>query len=129
LTQPFTHADFVRIALGAFPDLAEEFSDIREYPTLQVAALGERMQRAKGNADWDSYERGVRIVDELRQSADEQLYKALSFSLMRALDFEGPRGTLAWDLLTPDLKRAWQSARKELDERTALPRKSRNRRR
>jgi hypothetical protein len=127
--QLFTYSDFVRLAVDTFPDLAEEFRYIGQYPTLQVSAFAERMQRAKGAADWDGYERGVRVVSELWPRADHQLSQALSFTLMKALDFDGPRGKVAWDLLPPDLQGAWRMTRKHLDELTALPRKTKGRRR
>ena len=84
-----TQSDFLRLAVTAFPDLAEEFEHIGEYWTLQITAFGRRMQQAKGAADWDGYERGVSVITELWPRADEHLSKALSFTLMKALDFEG----------------------------------------
>ena len=123
----FTQSDFLRLAVTAFPDLAEEFEHIGGYWTLQITAFGRRMQQAKGAADWDGYERGVRVITELWPRADDHLSKALSFTLMKALDFDGPRGQLAWDLLPLELQRAWRATRKSLDQLTALPKKAKKR--
>jgi hypothetical protein len=127
MDQLFTQSDFVRLAVTAFPDLAEEFEHIGDYSTLQVAAFGRRMQQAKGAADWDGYERGVRVITELWPRADEHLSKALSFTLMKALDFDGPRGQAAWDLLPLEVQRAWRTTRKSLDQLSAFPKKTKKR--
>ena len=128
MNQLLTQSDFLRLAIDAFPELAEEFRDIGAYATLQVSAFARRVQQAKGAADWDGYERGIRVVQALWPRADPALSRALGFTLMKGLDFAGPRGKLAWDRLPPELQRAWCTTRKHLDKVTALPRKAKGRR-
>ena len=121
MDQPFAYPDFLRRAVDAFPELAQEFEDIGPYPTLHVSAFGRRIQEAKGAADWDGYARGIRVVTELWPRADEELSRLLCFTLMKALDFDGARGPIAWDMLPVELQRAWQATRKSLDQLTARP--------
>src|SRR5688500_1732909 len=107
MTQAFTHSDFVQRVLAAFPDVAEDLASLTQYPTLQASVFAQRLQRAKGAADWDGYERGVRLIEELWAHADEQLDGELRWSVMKGLDFDGPRGPVAWEFLGPELPQAW----------------------
>jgi hypothetical protein len=109
------------MALEEFPELADDFGAITAYPRLQVAAFGHRLQRARGDRDWDTYTRGVRLVAELWRRPDHDLHGAIGFTLMKALDFDGARGPRAWDLWPADLQRAWHSTRRELDALKSPP--------
>ena len=73
MTQPCSHADFVKRVLDEFPDLTDEFSSIASLPTLHASVFARRPQRAKGATNWDAYERGIRLVAELWVSADPTL--------------------------------------------------------
>lgn len=124
MTQVFTHADFVSRTLAAFPDLAEDFASVARMPTLHASVFAHRLQRAKGSADWDAYKRGIRLVDALWEGADEELGRALRWTFLKALDFDGPRGPMAWEYLSPELRRAWTATRGRLEALSALPRKA-----
>ena len=124
VTQPYTHSDFVRLALAEFPELADDFASVEGMPTLYASIVSGRLQRAKGDADWDTYERGIRLIERLWDSPDPDLSGALRWGVMKGLDFDGPRGPLAWEYLNPELRRAWESTRNYLDALSALPRKS-----
>ncbi|HEY9228088.1 MAG TPA: hypothetical protein VIP11_15635 [Gemmatimonadaceae bacterium] len=125
----FTHDDLLARIVAAFPELADDIAACSGMPTLQAAALGDRLQRAKGQADWDAYARGIQLVADLWDNADDQLARELRWSFIKALDFDGVRGPVAWEYLPPDMQRAWSLTRKYLDELSALPRKARKRRR
>ena len=92
-------------------------------PTLYASIFSDRLQRAKGSADWDSYARGIRLVERLWDSPDPALSRALRWGVMKGLDFAGPRGPVAWEYLNPELRRAWESARKEIAALSARPQK------
>jgi hypothetical protein len=126
--QLLTHSDFVRLALAEFPELREDLEAVEEMPTLAASIFASRLQRAKGTADWDSYERGIRLLASLWESADPALQTALGWGVMKGLDFEGPRGPVAWEYLTSELRQAWQSTHGKVEALTALPRKGKNRR-
>ena len=128
MTQALTYDDFARQALAVFPDLAEDIASVGEYRALGVSAFAERLQRAKGAADWDTYERGIRLVEALWDSADPELAGALRWTLMKGLDFDGPRGPVAWACLSPDLQRAWTATHRKLEALSALPSKPKRRR-
>jgi hypothetical protein len=68
------------MALEEFPELADDFGAITAYPRLQVAAFGHRLQRARGDRDWDTYTRGVRLVAELWRRPDHDLHGAIGFT-------------------------------------------------
>jgi hypothetical protein len=119
--RPYTHANFTRLALEAFPELSEDFAAFIDSPRLQLSAFGRRLQGAKGDGDWDAYARGVRLVAELWRRPDHDLNGAIGFTLMKALDFDGPRGPRAWDCWPADLQRvALDSARARCAQVTAL---------
>ena len=104
-----TVADFERMALAAFAELREEFEEDAGLPHVQMGALARRLQQAKGEGDWDTYERGARVADQLWGGADPELRNALNVSLLENLDFTGPRGGAAWERLSPRLQRAWRA--------------------
>lgn len=126
MTQAYTHSDFVRLALATFPDLADDFASVEGMPTLYASIFGERLQRAKGSADWDTYARGIALIERLWDSPDQALSTALRWGVMPRLEFDGPRGPVAWEYLNPELRRAWESTHKELQARRALPRKTKS---
>ena len=121
MAQAFTHSDFVQRFLAAFPDVAEDLASVTDYPGLQASVFAQRLQRAKGAADWDSYERGVRLIEEMLPHADEQLESELTWNVMKGLDFDGPRGPVAWEFLSPELRHAWTATHRKLDALSALP--------
>jgi hypothetical protein len=129
MTQTFTHSDLLQRVMAAFPDVAEDLASVADYPTLEASVFGHRLQRAKGAADWDAYKRGVRLIEELWARADEQLDGELRWSVMKGLDFDGPRGAVAWECLGPELRHAWAVTRRKLDALSALPAPTRRSRR
>jgi hypothetical protein len=124
-----THSEFLARVRDAFPDLSPDLDSVAAYPTLQAAVLAQRLQRAKGEGDWDCYERGIRLVAEALRDAEPELARTLGWSFVKGLDFEGTRGPIAWALLPPELQRAWAATRRKLDALSALPRKLKGRRR
>jgi len=124
----FTHDDFLTRVVAAFPELADGIDAFVGSPTLQAAALAHRLQRAKGHADWDTYERGIKLVAEFWDQSDEQLERELRWSFIKALDFEGVRGPVAWGYLPLEMQRAWTRSQNYLAKLSALPRKKRKRR-
>jgi len=120
----FSHDDFLSRAVGAFPELAGDIDACVGMPTLQAAALAHRLQRAKGEADWDTYERGINLVAEIWGHADEQLERELRWSFIKALDFDGPRGPVAWNYLPREMQLAWTRTQKYLEKLSALPSKA-----
>ena len=124
MTQAYTHSDFVRLVLAEFPELADDFDSVEGMPTLYASIFSERLQRAKGGADWDSYARGIRLIERFWDSPDPALSTALRWRVMKGLDFDGPRGPVAWEYLNPELRRAWESTHKQIEALGALPRKA-----
>ena len=120
----FAHADFVARALDAFPELAEDFEYDAARPRMQLSAFAQRLQRAKGAADWAAYQRGIQLIAHLWDTADDSLAAGLRSTFMRELDFDGDRGPIAWAYLSAELQRAWSVARKHVDELTTPPRRA-----
>jgi hypothetical protein len=125
VNQPYVAEDFCRMALVEFPELREEFEYNEGLLHVQMGAFAQRLQEAKGTADWDAYARGVRLAHELWQRPDEALLNALNVSFLEHLDFTGPRGPHAWGLLTPELQHGWRAMQKYLSDLAALPKKKR----
>jgi hypothetical protein len=61
--------DFSRMALAAFPDLAEEFEEWAGLLHLKMGAFAQITQGAKGDGDWEKYDRCIRLADTLFGSA------------------------------------------------------------
>jgi hypothetical protein len=125
---PYTHADFARLALAAFPQLREPFENDAERPHMQMHAFTRIAQRAKGEADWDTYQRCMQLADLLWRRPDDGLYNELNVSFLEHLGFDGARGAEAWRFLTPELQAGWQAMRtynERLAARAAPKRKER----
>jgi hypothetical protein len=105
----FTLKSFLKIALSEFPELKEDFQFDEGLPYLQMSSLARHIQLAKGRGDWMTYQRVVKVADQLWSGADEGLRNALNVSFLEHIDFDGPRGSEAWALLTPQLQRAWRA--------------------
>ncbi len=101
------HSDFLQAVLAEFPELHEEISDCEGLPYLEMGTFASFTQKAKGATAWDIYGRAVRLVANLLPSADKELRNEIYVSYLEHLDFEGPRGLTAWQLLPIHLQRAW----------------------
>src|SRR5690349_19240546 len=95
VTQSYTADDFRRLVLAEFPELLEEFEDFADLLHLQMAVFARRTQLAKGEGDWDTYARCIRLADTLWRRPDEPLLNALNVSYLEMIDFDGPRGPVA----------------------------------
>src|SRR5436190_149362 len=87
----------------------------RSYPetapgsAVGVGVFAEHTQRAKGQGDWPTYERCIKLADRMWANPDAALLNALNVSYLEYLDFDGPRGPKAWSLLTPPLQEGWKA--------------------
>ena len=125
---PYTHADFLRLAVAEFPALRAEFDEDAGLLHLQMHAVTRLAQRAKGEGDWDAYARCVRLAAELWRRPDAALRNALNVSFLEHLDFDGPRGPDAWRRLTAELQEGWRAMRaynERLAAQAVPPRKQR----
>jgi hypothetical protein len=123
VTPLYTADVFRRLALAEFPELREEFDEYPELLHLQMAAFARRTQQAKGEADWDTYVRCIRLADTVWRHPDEHLLNALNVSFLEMIDFDGPRGPVAWTYLTPELQHAWRAMQAYLARLATLPHK------
>jgi hypothetical protein len=128
MTQPLSADDFRRLALERFPELREEFADFAGLLHVQMGAFARRTQQAKGTADWDTYQQCIALADELWQRPSEELLNALNVSFLENLDFEGPRGPVAWEYLSPGLKLGWRTMQRYLEEVARFADKKRGKR-
>jgi len=115
--------DFRAAVLTEFPQLANDFEGDDDLPYVQLGVFAKFTQAAKGRADWDTYERCVRIADRLLARASGDLENALHIAYLEHLDFDGPRGPKAWSLLSPELQAAWRRITRANEKLAALPRK------
>jgi hypothetical protein len=125
---PYTHADFVRLALAEFPELREEFEEYPDLLHLQMHAFERLAGRAKTEGDWATYARCMRLAHELWRRPDDTLLNALNVSFLEHLDFDGPNGPDAWRYLSPELQDGWRAMQAYMTRLAALatpPRKQR----
>lgn len=134
---PYTHADFVRLALAEFPELGEEFEEDEGLLHLQMHAFTRFVQRVTREGDWATYARCMRLAHELWRRPDDALLNALNVSFLEHLDFDGANGEKAWTYLTPELRDGWRAMEAYMERlapvaappRKQLPPKPRRRRR
>ena len=105
----FSLANFGDLLLAEFPALRQDFEDFASLPYIQMGGFARLVQSAKGEADWETYAKAMAIADQLWASADDELRNALNVSFLEHIDFEGPRGSHAWSLLSKTLQNAWTS--------------------
>jgi hypothetical protein len=101
--------DLVKAILDEFPDVRADVEGFRGLPYIQVGVLADLAQRAKGAADWDTYRHVVNVVTRFLDDADPELSNAIHVAILEHLDFIGPRGMKAWQLMLPELQSAWRS--------------------
>jgi hypothetical protein len=101
--------DFRARVIAVFPELSEQFAGDDGLHHLQMSSFARLMQAAKGRSDWETYERAARLAEALWAEGDPALRNVLGVSLLEHLDFEGPRGPRAWELLGTRLQHAWRS--------------------
>ena len=104
-----TLEDLVKATLDEFPDVRADIQAFSGLPYIQIGVLADLAQRAKGAADWDTYRHVLNLVGRFLDVADPELSNAIHVSILEHLDFIGPRGTKAWQLMPPDLQSAWRS--------------------
>ena len=123
MTPPYAHSDFLAFAVAAFPQLRKEFTDA-EYPYLQMHAFARLVQRAKKEADWDTYRSAMKLAQELWRRPDHTLQNELIVAFFEHIDFDGPNGPTAWSLLSPELQDGWRVMRAANHRLSARPTKT-----
>jgi hypothetical protein len=108
MDRPYSHADFVHLALAEFPSLREEFEDDPALLHLQMHAFERLVSQAKGEGDWVTYGRAMQLAHELWRRPDAELLNALNVSFLEHLDFNGSTGAEAWRHLSPELQDGWR---------------------
>lgn len=103
-----TLEDLVKATVDEFPDLRPEVDSYSGLPYIQVGFLADLAQRAKGVSDWDTYHHVVDLIARFLSEADAELSNAIHVSILEHLDFAGPRGMKAWQLMPPELQSAWR---------------------
>jgi hypothetical protein len=108
--------DFSRITLAEFPELAEDFEEWSDLLHLKMGAFARITQSAKGEGDWEKYQRCVQLADTFCADPSPELENALNVSYLEHLDFDGPRGPKAWECLTPRLRAGWKAMQRYLED-------------
>ena len=116
MSEPYTGADFVSMTVGRFPELREYFEYNEGLHHVQMGDFARLTMEAKGAGNWEKYLACVQLADELWKRPDDYLLNAINVSYLEHLDFDGPKGKKAWDLLPPALRKAWQEMQDYLDD-------------
>ena len=103
-----TAQEFIAAALEELPEARKEAEDFEGSPYMQVNVLAGIAQREKGAGDWKKYQQVLDLVDRFLPRADGQLHNAIHVSFLEHIDFIGPRGAKAWQLMSPRLRSAWK---------------------
>ena len=115
MSSSYNAGDFVRMVLTRFPELRDEFDENPELYHVQIGDFARFTMQAKSAGDWDRYSGCIEIANELWKKPDDYLLNALNVSYLEHLEFDGPNGAKAWDLLPAPLKQGWQNMQDYLD--------------
>ncbi len=111
MSEVYTQADFVSMALAEFPRLGPDFEEDEGLLHLQMHSFTRLAQTARQQGDWATYRRCIRLADRLWARPDPHLLNALNVSFLEHLDFSGPRGPVAWAHLSSTLQDGWHAMR------------------
>jgi hypothetical protein len=103
-----TSREFIAAALQELPEARDDAGSFEGLPHVQISALAEIAQRAKGAGEWRKYRQVLDLVDRFLPEADDELRNAIHVSFLECLDFIGPRGAQGWKLMSPRLQSAWK---------------------
>jgi len=123
VTGSVSFEEFCTRVIEFFPELRDEFSHLADIPMLRMTAFSRHVQEAKGAADWDGYQKGIGLVDAVWPKADTELERRIKRSFLAHIDFDGPRGSTAWEYLSPELRHAWTAVNNAREALRELPRK------
>jgi hypothetical protein len=126
LDGPYTHADFVRLVLGEFPELCEDLAEDDGLLNLQMHGFARLVERARCEEDWAAYDRAMRLAAELWRRPDDALLNALNVSFLEHIEFPGRTGEAAWAHLSPELQNGWRAMHAYMVRAAALPRQKRS---
>jgi hypothetical protein len=107
-TEMATAREFIEAAVEELPEAREDVESFEGLPYVQIGILAEIAQRAKGAGDWRKFQQVVDFVDRFLPEADGELRNAIHVSFLEHIDFIGPRGAQAWELMSPRLRSAWR---------------------
>jgi hypothetical protein len=98
---------FTNLLLGEFPQLRD---DVREWSGLlhlQMMEFHVVTERAIDAGDWTTVEKCLRLADTLLHHGDAEIRNAIHVSYLEHLPRKGDGHDRIRELMTPDLRKAW----------------------
>ena len=114
--QLFSQSDFTRLLLTEFPELSEAIAECDGLLHIEMGEFSTFTEEAMNRGDWATFDRAVRVADQLYARPDPRLLNALNVSYLEHLAFDGARGGEAWLRLTPRLREGWRQMMDYLDD-------------
>jgi hypothetical protein len=96
---------------SAYPKFAADLESCDGLLYLEGHALARLAREATKAANWDTYRRVLGLVETLHRRSTSELLNILGVSVIEHLDFDGPNGAAAWELLSPPLQQTWRLLR------------------
>ena len=116
-----SHENLIVALVAEFPELRGELEDCGGVLHMQLGAFAAFTQAAKGRGDLPTYERCLKLADQLFAQANAELAAAVRGSYLEHLEFEGSLGPAAWKLVPPRLQGAWNQIAAENRRLMSLP--------
>jgi len=98
---------FAELLLAEFPQLRD---DVREWSGLlhlQMMEFHLVTEKAINAGDWTTVEKCLRLADTLLHDGDAEIRNAIRVSYLEHLPREGDKHGRIRELMTPDLRKAW----------------------
>jgi hypothetical protein len=98
---------FAELLLGEFPQLRDDVHEWTGLPHLQMVEFQLLTEKAIDSGDWRTVERCLRLADTILHDGDAEIINAIHVSYLESLPREGDSHDRVREMMTPDLRKAW----------------------
>jgi hypothetical protein len=98
---------FAELLIAEFPQLRDDVHEWSGLLHLQMMEFHLVTEKAINAGDWTIVERCLRLADTLLHDGDAEIRNAIHVSYLEHLPREGDSHDRIRELMTPDLRKAW----------------------
>lgn len=99
---------FAELLLAEFPQLRDDVQEWSGLPHLQMMEFLLITQKAINAADWTLVTKCLRLAETFLRDGDAEIRNAIHVSYLEHLPREGGGHDRIRELMTPDLRKAWE---------------------
>ena len=104
---PIDPAGFVELVAAAYPDLRAELEEDAGLECVQTGTFCDHTQAAIDRGDMGVVATCFGIADRVIANGDDSMVNAIHVAFLEHLDFRGPHGKPAFEMLSPALREGW----------------------